>query len=218
VFVDKYFKLAKKLYTTAGIYAQYYSYKEVEEGQIFDQNDTYVGVDYKSRTSPNQIAKLGLTNSAVYFLNTRFGINCLLSSLDIVINKNRAAEFDLRFPIMNLGIQLDGSTLQEQILLVISLWLGVAALITLSTKLKVAYPIPLVVAGLIKVLFQCAIYNYCRIPNMVCKSTTNLSRAYKYHGKGCFKDLLIISLASCIAKLHFNTKEKYGAVATRDDS
>jgi len=39
--------------------------------------------------------------------------------------------------------------LQEQILLVISLLLGVAVLTTLSTKLKVAYPILLVVAGLI---------------------------------------------------------------------
>jgi len=105
LFVDKYFKLAKKLYATAGMYAQYYSFKDVEEGQIFDQNDTYVGVDYKSLTYPNQIAKVGLTNSAVYFLNARFGINCLLSSLDIVINKNKASEFDMKFPIMNLGIQ-----------------------------------------------------------------------------------------------------------------
>src|SRR6476620_12369447 len=39
--------------------------------------------------------------------------------------------------------------LQEQILLVISLLLGVAVLTTLSTNLKVAYPILLVVAGLI---------------------------------------------------------------------
>ena len=39
--------------------------------------------------------------------------------------------------------------LQEQVLLVISLLLGVTVLTTLSTKLKVAYPILLVVAGLI---------------------------------------------------------------------
>ena len=106
-FADKYYKLGKKLYLTVGLYGQYYRFTDIEVGDYFDQNDTYIGVSYRKQSFPNKVAQLGLTNSLVYFLNERFGINCLVSSLDFTINNknNRGVEFDLRAPIMNLGIQ-----------------------------------------------------------------------------------------------------------------
>jgi hypothetical protein len=107
IFADKYFKLTQKLYLTVGAYGQYYGLSDIETGDYYDLNDEYVGVSYRKQSLPNKIAQLGLTNSVIYFLNERFGINCLLSSLDVTINhrNQKGAEFDLRAPIMNLGIQ-----------------------------------------------------------------------------------------------------------------
>jgi hypothetical protein len=105
VFADKYFKLSKKLYITLGIYGQYNSFSDIEKGDFFDQNDEYVGVSYSKGIVPYHIIQIGLTNSLIYFLNKRWGINCLVSTLESTINEGRAAEFDFRTPIMNLGIQ-----------------------------------------------------------------------------------------------------------------
>lgn len=105
VFIDKYFKVANKLCLTAGFYAQYSTFNELEVGQILDQNGLSVGIEYETETFPNQVAKVGLSCSAVYFINNRFGLNCLISSLDFVINKNIASEIYWQFPMMKLGIQ-----------------------------------------------------------------------------------------------------------------
>jgi hypothetical protein len=107
VFADKYFALLKKLYLTVGIFVQYSRFSEEEVGKYFDQNGNEVGIDYRKWIEPNNGAQLGLTNSFIYFLNERFGINCMVSSLDISIHpaNHRGTEFDLRIPIMNLGIQ-----------------------------------------------------------------------------------------------------------------
>ena len=107
IFADKYYKLGKNIYITVGIYGQYYNYKEVEEGDYFDQNDIYAGISYKTTGSRYKIANFGITNSLVYFLNKRFGINCLLSTLDFTVNKTtlKGLGFDFKIPIMDLGIQ-----------------------------------------------------------------------------------------------------------------
>lgn len=107
LFVDKYFKLSKKLFITAGVFGQYHRFSDVEVGDYYDQNDNYIGVSYKKTIIPYSSARLGLTNSLVYFLNERFGINCLVSSLDISTNNRNkpGIEFDFRIPVMNLGIQ-----------------------------------------------------------------------------------------------------------------
>lgn len=105
IFIDKYFKMANKLYLTAGIYGQFSSFKDLEVGQIYNQNGVSVGIEYETETFPNQVAKVGLSCSAVYFINNRFGLNCLISSLDMVVNKNIASEIYWQFPAMKLGIQ-----------------------------------------------------------------------------------------------------------------
>jgi hypothetical protein len=105
LFGDKYFMLGKKLYVTVGLYGQYSSFSDIEKGDFFDQNGDKVGISYEKITLPSQVARVGLTNSLVYFLNQHWGINCLVSSFDITIHKKRPDEFDFKTPIMNFGIQ-----------------------------------------------------------------------------------------------------------------
>src|SRR5690349_16092099 len=83
IFADKYYKPGNKLYVTVGLYGQYYQFTDLEIGDYFDQNDSYVGVNYRKQVFPNKIAQLGLTNSLIYFLNERFGINCLVSAIEL---------------------------------------------------------------------------------------------------------------------------------------
>jgi hypothetical protein len=105
LFGDKYFKLGKKLYITVGLYGQYSSFSDIEKGDFFDQNGNKLGIGYEKITNPSQVARIGLTNSLVYFLNQRWGINCLVSSFDVTIHKKRPDEFEFNTPLMNFGIE-----------------------------------------------------------------------------------------------------------------
>lgn len=107
LFADRYFQLGKKFYITVGGYGQYYHYTDVEVGEFLDQNENSLNRRYEIHLLPVRIAQLGLTNTIVYFLNKRFGINCLVSSIDVLINgKYRpGVEFDFKVPRMNFGVQ-----------------------------------------------------------------------------------------------------------------